>query len=490
MKNRISFIFVITLWFIVSCSYEDEEGFAPMNGDYEDGSLSGEKYNDFEENPFIKTSEQDVSTFSIDADGASYTNTRRYLTKYNQKPPNAAIRTEEFINYFNYDYPEPTEHPIYVEGEISLCPWADEHKLIKIAMKGKSIPENELPPANYVLLIDVSGSMGDENKLPLLKTAFNLLVDEFSENDRIAIVTYAGSAGVVLPSTSGDQKEKIKNAINSLGSGGSTAGAEGIITAYEIALENFIENGNNRVILASDGDFNVGPSSQTELVELIEEKRESGVFLTVLGVGEGNLNEAMMEQIANNGNGNFEYIDNLEQARKIFIQEYSKFFTVAKDVKVQVKFNPAVVDSYRLIGYENRLLEEEDFENDSTDAGEIGANQSITALYEIIPVQSQLKKPKSFDINVRYKKPESATSIEIDVPVLDTDTPFENASENLRFAASAAGFALTLRDSEYKGSLTYDNVIQWAENARVFDPFGFREEFIQLCNMAKNAGIE
>ena len=345
-----------------------------------------EQYNEYEDNPFIEVADEPVSTFSIDADGASYSNMRRFI-RGNQLPPRHAVRVEEFINYFNFDYDDSSGgHPISLNGEVSSCPWEQGNKLIRIGIKGQTIPENMLPPSNIVLLLDVSGSMRNSFKLPLVQEALNLYVDEIDAEDRLAIVTYAGNAGVALPSTPGDEKTTIKAAINSLSAGGSTAGAEGIITAYEIALENFIEGGNNRIILATDGDFNVGPSSQEALISLIEEKRELGVFLTVIGVGSGNLQDGKMEQLADNGNGTYEYMDDIEQGRKIFIHEFSKFYTVAKDVKVQVDFNPHLVHSYRLIGYENRILNEEDFEDDTKDAGEIGASQSITALYEIKPM--------------------------------------------------------------------------------------------------------
>jgi len=341
-----------------------------------------EKYKDYGENPFVKVSEQPVSTFSIDADGGSYTNMRRFL-HLGQAPPDASVRIEEYINYFTFDYQEPTSgENVSLESEVSSCPWNTEHYLIRVGMKGMSIPEDELPNSNYVFLIDVSGSMNSPDKLGMLKVGFKSMVDNLRDQDRVAIVTYAGDVGLLLESTYGDHKEAIKSAIDQLGAGGSTAGAAGITTAYDIAEENFIVEGNNRVILGTDGDFNVGISSTDELIELIEEKRESGIYLTVLGVGGGNLNDHMMEQIANKGNGNYEYIDNAKQIKKVFTNELAKFYTVAKDAKIQITFDSTMVDSYRLIGYENRALNEEDFENDSTDAGEIGSSQTITALYE------------------------------------------------------------------------------------------------------------
>lgn len=471
------------------CANCDIAGNYSNTGFTGDGAFAGggENYNEIVENPFILTEEEPTSTFSIDADGASFSNVRRFLNK-NQLPPADAIRTEELVNYFNYNYETPAgAHPIALNGEVSACPWAPEHRLVRIGIRGKEIPEAALPPSNMVLLIDVSGSMSSEDKLHLLKESFKLFVDELSGEDRIAIVTYAGQAGLLLPSTPGNQKALIKAAIDKLGAGGSTAGAQGIITAYDIALENFIEGGNNRVILGTDGDFNVGISSQEELVSLIEEKRDRGIFLTVLGVGTGNLNDAMLEQIADNGNGTYEYIDNLEQAKKVFIYEFGKFYTVAKDVKVQVDFNPSVVHSYRLIGYENRLLENEDFEDDQKDAGEIGAGQSITALYEVVPADgsSTLNVP-TFSIDFRYKLPEDDFSNLLNLEVMDEGHAFSQASENMRFAAAVASFGLLLRDSEYQGETSYEQIREWAGGSISFDPFGFRQEFLDLVERAGN----
>ena len=343
MKTSRLILSLIILGFFYSCSYHqdnfaaNESSFIPIsNNNIYDGDLySGDNYNEVVENPFIYVSEEPISTFSIDADGASYANMRRYVLQEHRLPPSSAVRTEEFINYFNLNYDvSDTTHPVSLNGEVSQCPWNELNKLVRIGIRGKTVAADELPRSNFIFLIDVSGSMASEDKLELLKNGFKLFVDELKDSDRVAIVTYAGSAGVVLESTSGDDKEKIKRAINSLGSSESTAGAEGIITAYEIAQQNFIQGGNNRIILGTDGDFNVGPSSQEELINLVETKRDLGVFLTVLGVGRGNLNEGTLEQIANNGNGNYEYLDNIEQLRKVFIYEYSKFLTVAKDVKV------------------------------------------------------------------------------------------------------------------------------------------------------------
>ncbi|HEY3385211.1 MAG TPA: VWA domain-containing protein [Saprospiraceae bacterium] len=472
-----------------NCNTEFDSNDAGLYGvdTYEDPYISGDSYNAVEENPFVQVSDQPVSTFSIDADGASYANVRRYIQQDNQLPPKQAVRTEELINYFNldYTYTDPT-HPISLNGEVSQCPWNTANKLIRIGIKGKPIAQHELPPSNFVFLIDVSGSMGSEDKLELLKNGFNYFVDELKSTDKVAIVTYAGNAGVALASTTGHNKAKIKQAIDALGSGGSTAGAEGIITAYQIAQANFIEGGNNRIILGTDGDFNVGPSSQEELVTLIEEKRELGIFLTVLGVGRGNLNDGALEQIANNGNGTYEYIDNLEQLRKVFIYEFSKFFTVAKDVKVQVEFNSDNVEAYRLIGYENRLLNQEDFEDDTEDAGEIGANQNITALYEIIPKNNpDFSTVPTFSIDFRYKKPDADSSIPLALEIFDEGKSFNESSDFMKFTAGIASFSMLMTNSTYKGSSTYNDVISWLDAADLEDEYNFKLEFRSLVEKAK-----
>jgi len=482
MKTNLLTIAVLLLFLLSGCSENDD------NGLYSNDMAMGpyletynEKYEDYEENPFIKVSDQPVSTFSVDADGGSYANMRRYLY-LGQTPPKASVRIEEYLNYFTFDYAEPENgENVSLNSELSSCPWNTEHYLMRLGMKGKTIPENELPNSNYVFLIDVSGSMNSPEKLGILKSGFKTMTDNLKDQDKIAIVTYAGEAGVLLPSTYCDEKDKIKAAIDKLGAGGSTAGAAGIITAYEIAQENFIQDGNNRVILGSDGDFNVGPSSTDELVELIEEKRESGIYLTVLGVGSGNLNDHMMEQIANKGNGNYEYIDNADQIQKVFTHEFGKFFTVAKDSKIQLTFNENKVESYRLIGYENRSLENEDFENDSTDAGEIGSSQTITALYELVLANgSETEKFAQFDF--RYKKPNASESQLIMYEVNDMPQNISNSSANMKFAAAVGGFGLMMKQSEYKGTVSKQMVLGLLGNSLSFDPFGYRQEFAELVS--------
>lgn len=475
---------LLTIISTISCT-EQNPNFDTLGNDV---NIFGDTYNLVEENPFIPVDEKPISTFSIDADGASYANVRRFIDQDNRLPPRAAVRTEELINYFNLNYPyNDTAHPIHLNGEVSECLWDTEHKLIRIGLKGKPITEEELPPSNFVFLIDVSGSMASEDKLELLKTGFKQLAHQLKATDRIAIVTYAGASQVVLESTPGNNTTAIIEAIDRLGAGGSTAGAEGIITAYEIAQQNFIEGGNNRIIIGTDGDFNVGPSSQEELITLIEEKRDFGIFLTVLGVGRGNLNDAALEQIANNGNGTYEYIDTIEQLRKVFIYEKNKFFTVAKDVKIQVAFNPDNVIAYRLIGYENRLLNTEDFENDEEDAGEIGADQNITALYEIVPkINPDYKSVPTFTINSRYKNPDANSSIPLSLEIFDEGHTFEAATDFMKFTASIASFSMLIRNSQYKGTSSYNTILEWLSNIQLQDEHNFKTGFKNIVTKAKN----
>jgi len=448
----------------------------------ESGTAGGDKYTVLEENPFVNVSDEAISTFSIDADGASYANVRRFLQQDNSLPSKGAIRTEELINYFQLDYPyENNGHPINLNGEVADCPWTPGNKLVRIGIQGKPLSTAEMGASNFVFLIDVSGSMSSDDKLELLKKGFKRFVDQMEVNDRVAIVTYAGKDKVLLKSTGGDKKDKIKRAINRLGSGGGTNGADGIITAYEIAEENFVPNGNNRIIVGTDGDFNIGISDQDELIELIEQKRETGVYITVLGVGRGNLNDAALEQIANHGNGTYEYIDKENQLNKIFDYEYQKFYTVAKDVKVQVEFDPVNVAQYRLIGYENRLLETDDFEDDNADAGEIGGAQNITALYEIVPSENPTYDVKaSFNIDFRYKLPNEDSSIPMSLEIYDPEISFQQSSDWMRFSAGVAAFSMLMGESEYVGDATYDDVYQWVNGSRDFDPHSFKAELIDL----------
>jgi Ca-activated chloride channel family protein len=465
------------------------------------GEFNTEEYKAITENKFLDVTSYPLSTFSIDVDAASYSNIRRFIND-NQLPPKDAVRIEELINYFSYDYPQPgSKHPFSIVAEISDCPWESSHRLVHIGLQGREIPTRDLPANNLVFLLDVSGSMDTPNKLPLLKKAFKMLVDKIRRKDRIAIVVYAGAAGLVLPSSSGNKKDRILDAIEMLEAGGSTAGSAGIRLAYKVADENFITSGNNRVILATDGDFNVGISSEAELVELIEKEREKGVYLTVLGFGAGNLKDSKMEQIADKGNGNYFCVDNILEAKKTLINEMGgTLFTIAKDVKAQVEFNPVKVSAYRLIGYENRLLRKEDFSDDSKDAGEMGAGHSVTALYEIIPVgvssdmaeaqplkyQTLGIKPEALEsrelmtVKFRYKPRDDDESRLIVMPVVDLNIPFDESSDNFRFSAAVAEFGMLLRDSEFKGNSSYPDAFRIAKSSMGRDEDGYRSEFIRL----------
>ncbi len=434
------------------------------------------------ENSFINTKKAPVSTFSVDVDRAAYTNIRYSLT-HGQMPRKSQVRIEEMINYFKYNYPQPTTaHPFSINTEFAACPWNKKNRLAMIGLQGRLVGNEKMPAMNLTFLIDVSGSMSED--IAMMKEAFKMLVDKMRPQDRIAIVVYAGASGLVLNSTSGKNKNVIKAALTKLEAGGSTAGSEGINLAYKVAKKNFIKNGNNRVILATDGDFNVGPSSDEALVKLIEKRREEGVFLSVLGFGNGNYQDVKMEKLADNGNGNYAYIDNIDEAKKVFITEMSgTLYTIAKDVKLQLEFNPKYVKSYRLIGYENRVLRKEDFDNDAKDAGDIGAGHTVTAIYEIVPARRTTNKDL-VNIKFRYKKPDAKTSQLLAVKGIDTGKKWSNASQNLRFAASVASFGMLLKDSQYKGKATYDKVKNWATAAKGVDLDGYRSEFISLIETA------
>lgn len=467
-----------------------------------------EEYNSFSQNQFRKALDAPLSTFSIDVDVASYSNMRRFINN-GQIPPADAIRTEELLNYFTYDYPAPRGNdPVSITTEVSAAPWNPQHRLVHIGIKAKEIAMENLPASNLVFLIDVSGSMSDPNKLPLLKSSLKMLVQKLRPQDRVAIVTYANHTKELLPSTSCENKQKIISVIESLYASGGTAGGDGIQRAYRIAEASFIKNGNNRIILATDGDFNIGLSSPQELEKLIETKRSSGIYLTVLGFGMGNYKDNRVQTLAEKGNGNHAYIDNLTEAKKVLVSEFGgTLFTVAKDVKIQVEFNPAKVQAYRLIGYESRLLEDKDFNDDTKDAGEMGAGHSVTALYEVIPVgvksnllgdidplkyqktekkekKSLTDSPELLTLKLRYKQPDSDKSSKMEVAVIDKNTSLNNVSENFRFSAAVAGFGMLLQDSKYKNDLTYDDVIHLAREATQYDPEGYRKEFIRLVESA------
>ena len=469
-------------------------------------------YDHIGENPFLDAKSNPLSTFSIDVDTASYSNLRRFINE-GSLPPKDAVRVEEMINYFTYDYPQPSDgQPFAVHLDVTSCPWETSHRIVRIGLKGKQIATDKRGPSNLVFLLDVSGSMMPSERLPLVKQAMRLLVEKLTENDRVAIVVYAGGSGLALPSTTGDHKEQILEGLENLQAGGSTNGAAGIQLAYQIATDNFIKGGVNRVILATDGDFNVGVTGQGDLIRLIEEKAKTGVFLSVLGVGTDNLKDSTMQKLADKANGNYAYLDSLDEARKVLVQQMNgTLVTIAKDVKIQVEFNPMRVTSYRLIGYEKRMLRKEDFNNDRVDAGEIGAGHTVTALYEVVPAgaasnpvasvppvdslkyssnERSTSTPSSFSsemltVKLRYKKPDGDKSELIERAVTDAGGNFENAPVDLKFAAAVAEFGMIVRDSEYRGNGTFAAVLEWAQEGKGNDANGYRAGFIELVRKAQ-----
>jgi len=471
-----------------------------ISGDYVAPEFNTENYDVINENNFKDALTNPLSTFSIDVDRASYSNVRRFLNQ-NQLPVKDAVRIEELVNYFDYDYPQPRDDkPFAVFMEGGTCPWNPSHQLVMVGLQGKKVDTKEIPHGNLVFLIDVSGSMSSANKLPLLKQTFKILIDNLRDEDKVAIVVYAGAAGCVLESTPGTKKERIREALERLEAGGSTAGGAGINLAYKIAKENFIPGGNNRVILATDGDFNTGASSDAEMVRLIEEKRKEGVYLTILGYGMGNYKDSKMEKLSNAGNGNYYYIDNITEGNKVFGKElWGTLFTIANDVKIQVEFNPNKVKGYRLIGYENRLLNKEDFNDDKKDAGEIGSGHTVTALYEIIPASSEevipgtdpLKYQKQqtvssnewMTVKIRYKKPGEETSRLMENVMKDNHFTSKN-TVNFCLATSVAEFGMLLRDSEHKGQASWKHCKEMAMASKGEDPDGYRQEYIKLVEIA------
>lgn len=476
---------------------QDNVGREPRQQDF-----NSESYKAINENRFQEVKQNPLSTFGTDVDAASYSNIRRFINN-GQLPPIDAVRIEEMINYFDYDYPQPQNGaPVSINTELSSAPWNPQHQLVKIGLQAKTIAYDRLPASNFVFLIDVSGSMNAANRLPLVKSSIHLLIDQLRAKDRVSIVVYAGAAGEILQPTSGENKQTIKDALNKLEAGGSTAGGEGIALAYKLAQQNFINGGNNRVILATDGDFNVGASSDAEMQRLIEEKKKTGIYLTVLGYGMGNYKDSKMETLADKGNGNFAYIDNISEARKTLITEFGgTLFTVAKDVKLQVEFNPDKVSAYRLIGYENRLLNKEDFNNDQKDAGDMGSGHTVTALYEIIPagvkssfvesvddlkyqtnsqLKSTLHSTELMTIKLRYKAPDKDESKLISKAVSTQTVAWEKTSSDFRFSAAVAGYGMLLRNSEFKQNTNYRSVLNWAEGSVGRDKEGYRAEFLTL----------
>jgi Ca-activated chloride channel family protein len=464
----------------------------------------GEDYAVIHENPFLDAQRNPLSTFAIDVDRASYANVRRFLTQDRQLPPPDAVRLEELVNYFSYSYPQPTNGPASLNAEVAACPWNTAHQLVLVGVQGKQVSTENLPPANLVFLLDVSGSMDDPQKLPLLKESLRTLVQKaLRPQDYVSIVVYAGAAGLVLPPTPGSDPETILDALDKLEAGGSTAGGQGLRLAYQVAQQYRRPGGNNRIILATDGDFNVGEQSEADMERLITKERESGVFLSVLGFGSGNLQDNLMEQLADKGNGNYAYIDQLAEAERVLVQQFGgTLFTLAKDVKVQVEFNPTLVREYRLLGYENRLLAAEDFNDDHKDAGELGAGQQVTALYEVVPVgaptASAAIDPLKYQttkavrssglelltVKLRYQEPQGSPSRLLALPVAGLAAPMEQASENLRFAAAVAQFGMLLRESKHRGMATWKTTVQLAEEARGNDPEGSRAELVQLIKSA------
>jgi Ca-activated chloride channel homolog len=468
---------------------------------------STEEYKKYTENGFRNVALSPLSTMSVDVDRASYTNIRRIINE-GSKPPADAVRIEEMVNYFEYDYPQPTDNdPISINTEVTNCPWRPEHRLLRIGIQAERVASAELPPSNLVFLIDVSGSMESADKLPLLVTGLKLLVQNLRPVDKVAIVTYAGAAGLALPPILGSNKQAILDALEKLQAGGSTAGGAGIQLAYKTALDNFIKGGNNRVILATDGDFNVGISNENELETLITRQRKTGVALTCLGFGTGNYKDAKLELLADKGNGNYHYIDNVKEAQKALVSEFGgTLFTVAKDVKAQIEFNPAIVQGYRLVGYENRLLNAEDFKDDKKDAGDMGAGHTVTIIYEVIPAGAKSKflhntrklkyresrqqatqyNGELATIRFRYKEPDGRKSKEIAHVIDNQITPWNNASVNTRFATSVAMFGMLLKESEYSGTASYDEILKIAGTCKETDPGNYRAEFMQLVNGMKD----
>jgi Ca-activated chloride channel family protein len=468
-----------------------------------------ESYSHIQDNGFVRVADDPRSTFGVDVDTASYANVRRFLTD-GQRPPADAVRIEELVNYFRYDYAGPTDgRPFAVHLDAATCPWAPEHRLVRIALKGREVPAAERPPSNLVFLIDVSGSMDEPSKLPLVKAALRLLLRTLDENDRVAVVVYAGAEGLALPSTRGSDTGAILSAIDALESGGSTHGSAGIRLAYEVAAQNFVRGGINRVILATDGDFNVGVTSEGELVRLIEQKAKTGVFLTALGFGTGNLKDATLEKLADHGNGNYAYVDTLQEARKVLVEESGgTLVTIAKDVKLQVEWNPRHAAAFRLIGYENRVMAHQDFNDDARDSGDIGAGHTVTALYEVIPPGGRLpgapvdplkyQRPASpggddagelLTLKLRYKEPDGARSVLLETALPDATQAFAETDDDFRFAASVAAFGMVLRDSPHKGTAAVDRVLEWSRGATGPDADGRRHAFQGLVARARALGV-
>ena len=489
MKNmkRIIISVIAVSALLVSCMKDNMGGFYPEfaapDGEYVPDEPGGDRYDEIIENDFINTADEPTSTFSVDCDGASYANMRRYILESNILPPANAVRIEEFLNYFTFDYPEPQEgNTLSLNSEIYACPWNADHQLLRLGIKGKSLAKR--PASNFVFLIDVSGSMNSTDKLPLLKSSLKTLVTRLDPMDRVSIITYSGTVKKLLESTLASDAKTINSAIDKLVASGSTNGGDAMRMAYEEALENYIEGGNNRVVMGTDGDFNVGVTSTEALVEMVESYARNGIYLTVCGFGRGNLNDSMFENITNAGNGTYEYIDSEDEMTKVFVNDFGKFFAVANDVKAQITFDSTKVKSYRLIGYENRVLSNEDFENDEKDASEIGAGQTITALYELVMAETEpVWGAPVGNFDVRYKESLGSASI-----LLSDELPSvssEKLSANMALAAACASFGMVLRDSKYKGTSTFSLAEDLAGSSLDFDPFGYRAQLLELIKKAE-----
>ena len=455
-----------------------------MDANEQTGPESGDSFDTIKENPFVKVADNPVSTFSVDADGACYAYMRACLRTRNFLPDRNSVRIEEYLNYFTFNYADPSgDETVAINAEIGDCPWNGGHKIMRLGLKGKSMPDNEIPDANFILLIDTSGSMSGEDRIGLIKKGVCNMLDYMKPTDRIALITYSGKVEKVLASTPVSDKAKIKKAINSLMASGSTAGGAAMKMAYDEAVANYVKGGNNRIIMCTDGDFNVGVSSTTALTEMVESYLDKGIYLSIMGFGMGNFQDSRMEQLSNHGNGTYNYIDSEEEMMKVFVNERSRFFSVANDTKCQVTFSPSV-ESYRLIGYENRVMSKEDFENDKKDAGEIGAGQTITALYEIVPSQEYTADTKVASFDVRYKKALGEQSRTLGLEITATSLP---ASSEFSFACGVASYGLVLLDSEYKGTSSFDLAQQLITPGLAFDHDGLRAQFSDLITLASKA---
>ncbi len=492
--KRILLSISVALWsagLFVSCDAMYEAGVPSAGGDmgyYEPSGegQAGDKFEEFSDNPFVNTQEQNVSTFSVDADGAAFAIMRGYIDKGRRISP-SAVRIEEYLNYFTFNYPAPTDGAVSINAELGDCPWNTEHKLLRLGIRGKDVAAADMPKANYVFLIDVSGSMNGADRLDLLKSSLLELTEHLQPTDRVSIVTYSGSTKLLLESTLVRDIDQIKKAIRKLEASGSTAGASAIQMAYDEATKNYIEGGNNRIIMGTDGDFNVGVTNTDELVKMVEEYAARGIYMTVCGFGQGNLNDAMMEKVSNSGNGTYVFIDDEDEMVKVFINERSRLLAVASDSKCQVTFDSTLIAQYRLIGYENRVMSTEDFEDDTKDAGEIGAGQTITALYEIVPTAAWSENTACGTFDFRYKELLGGASIPLSCPLQEWKG---NRSENLNFAAGVAAFGMLLRQSEYKGTSTFRMAYDLVNNNRTFDPFGYREDLLDIIEDAQEIYLQ